>query len=301
MPKDFKNIKRDPKEAGVFKDAVFTGGVFKAGVEIPIDKPKKTRTRKPGIIPSNTLKDRLRDGKITPKELFILRARDKVAKETTGKPLLGDKDRALLYNWTPGSQDEAIEYARYKDGWKTIGFTELDAKTSYLSAIIELLKIDKLELEICTNTDRIIFAPEIADLLREKGMISPIDKAKEVICNAEISKNKINLMFHYKRLLMFNRIFARLSPIYQVELGSKVKIWITELKAKGNAYDDRQRSLNEKKFSFLKRTNAPQPDDVICLNLESVKENKQKIELAYIREFRNLFADELGPGWYYGI
>ena len=62
----------------------------------------------------------LSKGNLTPKERILLWVANQVSEEKDGKPILTAADKhALVRGWTPKDNNEAREYNRYNDGWRT--------------------------------------------------------------------------------------------------------------------------------------------------------------------------------------
>lgn len=79
---------------------------------------------------------------ITPKQRVLLLVANQVSQERDGKSLLTEADiYSLSKGWIPANDEEKEEYNRYLEGWKLAGFAELDAQTTYLKAMVYLLKV----------------------------------------------------------------------------------------------------------------------------------------------------------------
>lgn len=77
----------------------------------------------------------LQKGNLTPKERSLMIVHDAVALEREGKGFLSDADKyALVEGWHPKDNNEVREYNKYNGGWRTVGYAELDAQTTFLQA-----------------------------------------------------------------------------------------------------------------------------------------------------------------------
>lgn len=79
------------------------------------------------------LTNALQKGNLTPKERVLLLVHNAVKEETTGKGILLDAEKhAISDGWQPANNEQVKEYNRYNKSWKTAGFAELDAQTTFL-------------------------------------------------------------------------------------------------------------------------------------------------------------------------
>lgn len=79
------------------------------------------------------LTNALQKGNLTPKERVLLLVHNAVKEETTGKGILTDAEKhAISDGWQPANNEQVKEYNRYNKSWKTAGFAELDAQTTFL-------------------------------------------------------------------------------------------------------------------------------------------------------------------------
>lgn len=121
-----------------------------------------------------------KNGKLTPKERVLLIVHNQIKEETTGKSMLTEAEiHALGQSWTPKDNLEVGEYNRYINGWKTAGFAELDAQTTYLNTHLAFQqeKMFNVNLEIY---------PMYRDAkrwLKRLGDIKPvtIDEANQIV------------------------------------------------------------------------------------------------------------------------
>lgn len=75
----------------------------------------------------------LQKGNLTPKERVLLIIADIIKEKKEGKELLSEAEKhALTEGWKPKDNDEVKEYNRYINGWRLIGYAELDAQSIYL-------------------------------------------------------------------------------------------------------------------------------------------------------------------------
>jgi post-segregation antitoxin (ccd killing protein) len=79
------------------------------------------------------LNNALQKGNLTPKERVLLLVHNAVKGETTGKGILNEAEKhAVSDGWQPTNNEQIKEYNRYNKGWRTAGFAELDAQTTFL-------------------------------------------------------------------------------------------------------------------------------------------------------------------------
>ena len=79
------------------------------------------------------LTNALQKGNLTAKERVILLVHNAVKEETTGKGILTEAEKhALSEGWQPTNNEQVREYNRYMKAWRTVGFAELDAQTTFL-------------------------------------------------------------------------------------------------------------------------------------------------------------------------
>ena len=89
----------------------------------------------------------LQKGNLTPKERVLLLVQSTINKERTGKEILSPADEhALVTSWTPKNNQEVREYNRYNQGWRAVGFAELDAQTTFLNTEISYYRTIHLSL-----------------------------------------------------------------------------------------------------------------------------------------------------------
>ena len=72
----------------------------------------------------------LHRGNLTAREKFLLLIQNDVQKSKTGKEVLSPADKDALENWKAQNNEEAREWNRLNDGWKTPapgGRTKADA------------------------------------------------------------------------------------------------------------------------------------------------------------------------------
>ena len=114
--------------------------------------------------------NRLKNGKLKPKERIFLLMQDIFSRETTGKEILTTADRQALDKWTPKTDEEAEEYRHYNEGWKTSKFIDLKAQTSYLKARLGLEEMHWVRYIL-------VLTPYIYNL---KNLIEGLDKIRMV-------------------------------------------------------------------------------------------------------------------------
>lgn len=79
------------------------------------------------------LTNALQKGNLTPKERVLLLVHNAIKEETTGKGILSEAERHVLSDgWQPINNEQIREYNRYNKAWRTVGFAELDAQTTFL-------------------------------------------------------------------------------------------------------------------------------------------------------------------------
>lgn len=79
------------------------------------------------------LTNALQKGNLTPKERVILLVHNAVKEEREGKGILTEADKhAVSDGWQPTNNEQVREYNRYMKAWRTVGFAELDAQTTFL-------------------------------------------------------------------------------------------------------------------------------------------------------------------------
>ena len=77
-----------------------------------------------------------------------------VAEDREGKGFLSDADKyALVEGWQPKDNHEIKEYNKYNGGWRTVGYSELDAQTTFLQAQIAFLRAN-IATSYYLHTDR---------------------------------------------------------------------------------------------------------------------------------------------------
>ncbi len=87
----------------------------------------------------------LRKADISPRERVVTLVQNRVHKEKNGKGILSESEiYSLSDGWKPKSSQEAREYNRYNDGWRTESGMKLDAQGIYLSAENSLLRAMRL-------------------------------------------------------------------------------------------------------------------------------------------------------------
>jgi len=87
----------------------------------------------------------LKKTNLKPKERVILFVHNAVKEEREGKSILSDTDKYnLVEGWRPNNNDEIKEYNRFNDGWRTAGFAEMDAQTTFLNAENAFLRVMRL-------------------------------------------------------------------------------------------------------------------------------------------------------------
>ena len=121
----------------------------------------------------------LAKGNFTPKERVLLIVNDAVSKEQKGKGILSEADKhALIEAWTPKDNNEAREYNRYNNAWRTAGFAEMEAQGTYLQARVSCLEAGRVidyvlfKHPIFTNKDA--KNTDARDNVRIKSIISRI-------------------------------------------------------------------------------------------------------------------------------
>jgi len=115
----------------------------------------------------------------TPKERVLLIVNDAVSKEQKGKGILSEADKhALIEAWTPKDNNEAREYNRYNNAWRTAGFAEMEAQGTYLQARVSCLEagrvIDYVLFKHPIFTDKDAKNTDARDNVRIKSIISRI-------------------------------------------------------------------------------------------------------------------------------
>jgi len=118
-------------------------------------------------------------GNFTPKERVLLIVNDAVSKEQKGKGILSEADKhALIEAWTPKDNNEAREYNRYNNAWRTAGFAEMEAQGTYLQARVSCLEagrvIDYVLFKHPIFTDKDAKNTDARDNVRIKSIISRI-------------------------------------------------------------------------------------------------------------------------------
>jgi len=118
-------------------------------------------------------------GNFTPKERVLLIVNDAVSKEQKGKGILSEADKhALIEAWTPKDNNEAREYNRYNNAWRTAGFAEMEAQGTYLQARVSCLEagrvIDYVLFKHLIFTDKDAKNTDARDNVRIKSIISRI-------------------------------------------------------------------------------------------------------------------------------
>lgn len=79
----------------------------------------------------------LQRGNLKPKDRVLLIVQNQVKLETTGKAILTEAEiHAIDKEWQPKDNGEVKEYNLYLKGWRTAGFAELDAQTTYLNTSV---------------------------------------------------------------------------------------------------------------------------------------------------------------------
>ena len=79
------------------------------------------------------LTNALQKGNLTAKERVILLVHNAVKEEREGKGILAEAEKhALSDGWQPTNNEQVREYNRYMKAWRTVGFAELDAQTTFL-------------------------------------------------------------------------------------------------------------------------------------------------------------------------
>ena len=121
----------------------------------------------------------LSKGNFTPKERVLLIVNDAVSKERDGKSILSEADKhALIEAWTPKDNNEAREYNRYNNAWRTAGFAEMEAQGTYLQARVSCLEagrvIDYVLFKHPIFTDKDARNTDARDNVRIKSIISRI-------------------------------------------------------------------------------------------------------------------------------
>ena len=121
----------------------------------------------------------LSKGNFTPKERVLLIVNDAVSKERDGKSILSEADKhALIEAWTPKDNNEAREYNRYNNAWRTAGFAEMEAQGTYLQARVSCLEagrvIDYVLFKHPIFTDKDAKNTDARDNVRIKSIISRI-------------------------------------------------------------------------------------------------------------------------------
>ena len=121
----------------------------------------------------------LSKGNFTPKERVLLIVNDAVSKERDGKSILSEADKhALIEAWTPKDNNEAREYNRYNNAWRTAGFAEMEAQGTYLQARVSCLEagrvIDYVLFKHSIFTDKDAKNTDARDNVRIKSIISRI-------------------------------------------------------------------------------------------------------------------------------
>lgn len=83
---------------------------------------------------SKNLTTALQKGNLKPKDRVLLLVHNAVKKELTGKEVLSEAEiHAISDGWQPLNNEQVKEYNRYNQGWKIVGFAELDAQTTFLN------------------------------------------------------------------------------------------------------------------------------------------------------------------------
>jgi hypothetical protein len=96
----------------------------------------------------------LQKGNLTPKERSLMVVHNGVAEDREGKGFLSDADKyALVEGWQPKDNHEIKEYNKYNGGWRTVGYSELDAQTTFLQAQIAFLRAN-IATSYYLHTDR---------------------------------------------------------------------------------------------------------------------------------------------------
>lgn len=93
----------------------------------------------------------LQRGNLKPKERVLLIVQNQISKETTGKEVLSEAEiHAIDKEWQPKDNGEVKEYNAYLKGWRTVGFAELDAQTTYLNSNLayQQEKLTNFQLQI---------------------------------------------------------------------------------------------------------------------------------------------------------
>jgi ribosomal protein S16 len=150
----------------------------------------------------------LKKTNLKPKERVILFVHNAVKEEQEGKSILSEADKHdLIEGWKPDTNEEAMEYNRYIEGWRTAGFAELDAQTTYLQATNSYLRASKYISYVLYNN----YAKEgktIKESMANKAFKSLLEKDK--------GKKALNLVLDYLGLELDYTIY-----LYAFELAGK--------------------------------------------------------------------------------
>ena len=166
----------------------------------------------------------LAKGNFTPKERVLLIVNDAVSKEQKGKGILSEADKhALIEAWTPKDNNEAREYNRYNNAWRTAGFAEMEAQGTYLQARVSCLEAGRVidyvlfKHPIFTNKDA--KNTDARDNVRIKSIISRIlaDELK-----TKTDKEALDLVLKCLGLDYNHTIYSLISALIRASSVSKM-------------------------------------------------------------------------------
>ncbi len=220
------------------------------------------------------LTNALQKGNLKPKERVLLLVHNAVKEETTGKGILSEAEKhAISDGWQPTNNEQVKEYNRYNQGWKTAGFAELDAQTTFLETKIIFLQEGKISLFLYMYP----FYREAKLWLDKLDIIKPvtIEQANEIVKKQREIKLKEGQNFDYAVYLL---AFESLDKAIQKDLET-----LYDEVGYDHTYLDQEEAL----YDLLKGKDKPTAED------------KDKIADLIVDRAYNKFAKEWQLWHYY--
>lgn len=160
----------------------------------------------------------LKNGSLTPKQRALLIIHNGIELERTGKESLTPADiKAIRDDWKPKDNEEVAIFNKYINAWRSVGFAELDAQTTYLSTENDFLRvmraIDAFKYQSAIKFKNPKIETHFIDSLKSIGKLYDEKEARELIIkNSGLKLDKVAYQFAFD--LMDNELKEDLIKLY---------------------------------------------------------------------------------------
>ncbi len=181
-------------------------------------------------------------GNLTPRERYLMLMQNNFTKVITGEESLTVADKGALESWKPKNNREVDEWNKYGEGDLLISNAGLEVEILYLQAKAEYFRKFSLDMQLSfypsnQRIENILEELEIIkvgnvkdDILILKTIFKSMQFIKKIEENGEtildftetakiiFKETRENLIDYYSKLLAFQKIFKRLSIVYEVDM-----------------------------------------------------------------------------------